>query len=184
MSLILASGSPRRKELLGLITPDFTVCVSGAPEIVEPGLSPDQTVMALARLKGREVFAAHPADTVIAADTVVVSEGKILGKPADAADAFAMLRQLSGRTHAVYTGVWIAAGETEKNFFEKTEVTFYPLSDEEIRAYIATGEPFDKAGAYGIQGKGAVLVQGINGDFFNVVGFPVAAVDRALRKLK
>ena len=182
MSLILASGSPRRRELLGLITTDFTVCVSGAEEVVPPGLSPEQTVMALARLKGKDVFLAHPADTVIAADTVVVSDGVILGKPRDEKDAFRMLRLLSGKTHAVYTGVWIAAGENETCFCEKTDVTFYELTDDEINAYIATKEPFDKAGAYGIQGKGAVLVRGIAGDFFNVVGFPVAAVYRALRE--
>ena len=184
MSLILASGSPRRRELLGLITNDFTVCVSGAEEHTDPGLSPAETVLALSRLKGADVAALHPADTVIAADTVVALDGVILGKPADAADAARMLRFLSGRTHAVYTGVYIAAGGREASFYEKTDVTFYELTDAEIAAYVSTGEPLDKAGAYGIQGKGALLVKGIAGDYFNVVGFPVAAVSRALQALR
>ena len=184
MSLILASGSPRRRELLGLITNDFTVCVSGAEEHVDPALTPAETVLALARLKGEDVAGTHPDGTVIAADTVVALDGVILGKPADAEDAFRMLRFLSGKTHAVYTGVYIAKGGREACFYEETEVTFYELTDEEIRDYIATGEPADKAGAYGIQGKGALLVKGIKGDYFNVVGFPVAAVSRALRALR
>ncbi len=183
MSLILASGSPRRRELLGLITNDFTVCVSGAEEHTDPGLTPAETVLALARLKGEDVAKTHPDDTVIAADTVVALDGEILGKPADAEDAARMLRFLSGRTHEVFTGVYIARGGREAHFYEKTGVTFYELSEEEIAAYVATGEPADKAGAYGIQGKGALLVKGIEGDYFNVVGFPVAAVSRALRGL-
>ena len=184
MALILASGSPRRRELLGLITNDFTVCVSGAEEHTDPALSPAETVLALARLKGADVAKTHPDDTVIAADTVVALDGEILGKPADAADAARMLRFLSGRTHQVYTGVYLVCGGREAHFYEETEVTFYDLSDEEIAAYVATGEPADKAGAYGIQGKGSLLVKGIRGDYFNVVGFPVAAVSRALRTLR
>ena len=184
MSLILASGSPRRKELLGLITPEFTVCVSGAEERVEPGLTPAETVLALSRLKGADVAKTHPSDTVIAADTVVALNGAILGKPTDAADAFRMLRFLSGKTHEVYTGVFIASGGREVSFYEKTDVTFYELTDDEINAYLATGEPFDKAGAYGIQGRGALLVKGIRGDYFNVVGFPVARVRRTLCSLQ
>lgn len=184
MALILASGSPRRKELLGLITPDFEICVSGAEETVDPNLSPADTVLALSRVKGEAVAREHPEDTVIAADTVVALDGKILGKPANAAEAEHMLRFLSGRTHAVYTGVYIASGGREVRFYEKTDVSFYPLTNEEIGEYVATGEPFDKAGAYGIQGKGALLVKGIHGDYFNVVGFPMAAVRRALKKLE
>ena len=181
MSLILASGSPRRRELLGYITNDFEVCVSGAEENVPEGLSPAETVEALATLKGESVFAEHPADTVIAADTVVIVDGELLGKPASPEEACAMLRRLSGRTHEVYTGVYIARPGHKSVFHERTEVTFYPLTDEEIRAYVATGEPLDKAGAYGIQGRGALLVQGIRGDFYNVMGFPVAKVARELQ---
>ncbi len=183
MSLILASGSPRRRELMGLIAPEFTVCVSGAEETVPAGLTPAETVEALATLKGGSVFAEHPSDTVIAADTVVIVDGGLLGKPASPEDAFAMLRRLSGRTHEVYTGVYVASGSRETVFHECTEVTFYDLTDSEINAYIATGEPFDKAGAYGIQGYGALLVKGIRGDYYNVMGFPVARVARALRAL-
>ena len=182
MALILASGSPRRRELLGLITTDFTVCVSGAEETVPEGLTPAETVEALAEIKGRAVFAEHAADTVIAADTVVAVDGVILGKPASRQEAFDMLRLLSGKTHEVFTGVWIANAQAAVRFHERTEVTFYPLSDDEIWSYADTGEPFDKAGAYGIQGRGALLVRGINGDFFNVVGFPVAKTARALNE--
>ena len=184
MALILASGSPRRRELLGLITNDFTVCVSNAEEETDPSLSPADTVLALARVKGEAVARTHPDDTVIAADTVVALNGKILGKPTDAAEARRMLYFLSGKTHAVFTGVYIASRGRERCFYEKTDVTFYPLSDREIDAYVRTGEPFDKAGAYGIQGKGSLLVKGIAGDYFNVVGFPVAGVYRALRELE
>lgn len=183
MSLILASGSPRRRELLGLITKDFTVRVSDVEEVVEPGLPPAETVRRLAALKGRAVAAAYPQDTVIAADTVVAIDGEILGKPHDDADAAAMLRTLSGRVHHVYTGVFLSRRGREICFSACTEVEFYPLTDEEIAAYVATGEPSDKAGAYGIQGFGALLVKGIVGDYYNVVGFPVAAVSRALRAL-
>ena len=182
MALILASGSPRRRELLGLITNDFTVCVSGAEETVPAGLTPAQTVEALAEIKGRAVFAEHNSDTVIAADTVVAVDGVILGKPASRQEAFDMLHLLSGKTHEVFTGVWIANAQGTVRFHACTEVTFYPLTDDEIRGYVDTGEPFDKAGAYGIQGKGALLVQGIKGDFFNVVGFPVAKTARALKE--
>ena len=182
MALILASGSPRRRELLGLITNDFTVCVSGAEETVPEGLTPAETVETLAEIKGRAVFAEHLSDTVIAADTVVAVDGVILGKPASRQEAFDMLRLLSGKTHEVFTGVWIANAQGAVRFHECTEVTFYPLSDDDIWGYVDTGEPFDKAGAYGIQGKGALLVQGIKGDFFNVVGFPVAKTARALKE--
>ncbi len=181
MALILASGSPRRKELMGLISKDYTVRVSDVEENVPAGLTPAETVEYLARLKGWAVAVDCPDDTVVAADTVVAVDGKILGKPKNDADAANMLRSLSGRTHAVYTGVYICGHGRETLFHECTEVEFYPLSEEEIAAYVATGEPADKAGAYGIQGYGGLLIKGIVGDYYNVVGFPVAAVSRALR---
>ena len=184
MKLILASASPRRKELLSLIAPDFEVRPADVAEEVGAGLSPEETVKALARLKGEAVFrGAGPEEAVIAADTLVYLDGVSLGKPKDEAEAFSMLRALSGRTHEVFTGVYLRLGEAERTFAVRTEVEFYPLSDEEIRAYIATGEPFDKAGGYGIQSKGALLVKGVCGDYANVVGFPVARVARALREL-
>ena len=184
MEIILASASPRRRELMRLITPDYTVCASHVEETVPPGLTPAETVLYLARLKGADVFAKHPDALVVAADTVVAVDGVILGKPQNAEDAARMLHLLSGRTHAVYTGVYLACKTGEKCFFEQTDVTFYPLSDAEIAAYIATGEPFDKAGAYGIQGCGSLLVEGISGDYFNVVGFPVAKAARELKALQ
>ena len=184
MKLILASASPRRRELLSLITPGFEVRAVDVCEAAPPGLTPAETVQALARIKGEAAFrAAGPDEAVIAADTLVYLDGAALGKPKNAEAAFAMLRALSGRTHEVYTGVYLRRGETERVFAERTEVEFYPLSDAEIRAYIATGEPFDKAGGYGIQSKGALLVKGVRGDYANVVGFPVARVARALREL-
>ena len=182
MSFILASASPRRKELLSLITEDFTVQVSDIEEKTDPSLSPEETVRELARQKGEAVFSHFPDDTVISADTVVVLDGKILGKPKNDEDAFSMLSSLSGRSHFVYTGVFIAGKSTKISFCQKTEVTFFSLSDKEILDYIATGEPADKAGAYGIQGKGSVLVSGITGDYFNVVGLPISQLNRALKE--
>lgn len=182
MSFILASASPRRKELLSLITENFTVKVSDVEEKTAPFLSPDETVKELARLKGEAVLACNPEETVIAADTVVVLDGKILGKPKNSQDAFSMLRSLSGRSHFVYTGVFVGSKSIKTAFAQKTEVTFFELSDKEILDYIATNEPADKAGAYGIQGKGSVLVSGINGDYFNVVGLPVAMLNKVLKE--
>lgn len=182
--LILASGSPRRRELLSILTADFTVHVSDVEEAVPPGLTPAETVQALAKCKGEAVWAtAGSGDTLIAADTVVVIDGEILGKPQNAANAAEMLARLSGRTHTVYTGVWLKTEKNERSFYEATEVEFYPLTKKEIADYIATGEPFDKAGAYGIQNKGALLVKSLKGDYFNVVGFPIARVARELRAL-
>ncbi|MCH5197539.1 MAG: septum formation inhibitor Maf [Oscillospiraceae bacterium] len=182
MSLILASGSPRRRELLSLITTDFTVKVSNAEEKTGEGLSPAETVEALAEIKGEAVFSLYPNDTVIASDTVVSIGGKILGKPHSPEEAFLMLSSLSGKTHTVYTGVYIKNASSKTVFSERTEVTFYELSGEEINGYIKTGEPFDKAGAYGIQGPGAVLVKCISGDYYNVMGFPIGRINRELKK--
>ncbi len=182
MAIILASASPRRRELLKFITEDFTVKVSDAEEVTDPALSAEETVKSLAEIKGEAVAEGYPDDTVISADTIVVLDGKILGKPKNEADAFSMLSSLSGRTHEVFTGVCIIHGGEKKVFAERTEVSFYSLSDEEIRAYIATDEPADKAGAYGIQGKGCTLVKAINGDYNNVVGLPVAKLNRILKE--
>ncbi len=181
MAFILASASPRRYELLQLITEDFTVQVSQVEEETDPALSPEQTVKALAKLKGEAVAEKFPSETVIAADTVVVIDGNILGKPKNSEDAYSMLRSLSGKSHCVYTGVFVKGMGKTLNFAEKTEVNFLELTDEEIFSYIDTNEPFDKAGAYGIQGKGSTLIRGINGDYFNVVGLPVARLNRELR---
>ena len=181
MSLILASASPRRRELLQTAGIAFTVRVSEAEEHIESGTAPQEAVMQLARQKAEAVAEAYPQELVLGADTVVVYDGAILGKPADEADAVQMLQMLSGKTHTVYTGVCLAQNGLAETFFEQTDVTFYPLTQEEIEQYVATGEPMDKAGAYGIQGRGCTLVQSICGDYFNVVGLPVAAVCRRLR---
>ena len=180
--MILASQSPRRRELLAFISPDFRVIPAVGEENIPDGAAPEQAVLALSRQKAEEVSRANKGELVIAADTVVAIDGKILGKPHSEAEAFEMLSTLSGRVHSVYTGVCVifADGSTE-NFAEETKVEFYPLTAEEINAYIATGDPMDKAGAYGIQEKGSANVKGIVGDFYNVMGLPVGRLARALR---
>jgi septum formation protein len=183
MAFILASASPRRQELLRLMgIEDFTVCpASGEPELT--GLAPDETVRRIARFKAEQVAARFPGDTVIAADTLVFLDGTALGKPHDAEDARRMLHLLSGRRHAVYTGVAVICGEDTLAVAVRTDVFFRSLTDEEIEAYIHTGEPMDKAGAYGAQGRAAVFIERIEGDFFNVMGLPVCALTLMLRRL-
>lgn len=176
--IILASKSPRRRELLRLITPDFTVDSADADETLPDGIAPHEAVMRLSQIKAQPF--AESGATVIGADTVVAIDGEILGKPKDSADAFNMLKKLSGREHSVFTGVTILRGGGQKTFYVQTKVKFYDLTDEEINEYIATGEPFDKAGAYGIQSKGSLLVEKIDGDYFNVVGLPVSRLAREL----
>lgn len=179
--IILASASPRRKELLSLAGTDFIVKVADVDEVIDPSLTPDGVVMSLANQKAQAVASENPDSLVIGADTVVVLDGKILGKPKSEENAVELLTMLSGRVHTVYTGVALIKGEKVKTFCEATQVEFYPLTDEEIKAYVATKEPMDKAGAYGIQGKGCILIRKIDGDYFNVVGLPVSAVYRELR---
>ena len=181
---ILASGSPRRKELLSLIIPEYEVLVSGCEEFVPEGTPAEKVPAILAEQKALAVAKLRPDDTVIGSDTVVVLGGEIFGKPKDETHAHSMLRALSGKKHFVYTGVAVAKKGSARSFVQKTEVEFYELSDETIDNYIATGEPMDKAGAYGIQGKGSVLVKGITGDYFNVMGLPVAETARFLGIVK
>lgn len=185
--MILASQSPRRYELLKLIAEDFSVIPAVGEEVVADGLPPAEVVQRLAKQKADEIralYAGAPKEPIIAADTVVAIDGKILGKPKDAFDAADMLALLSGRVHSVYTGVCVIDGERECVFAEETKVEFYELSTEEIRAYIATGEPMDKAGAYGIQDKGALIVKRIDGDYYNVMGLPVGRLSRVLRGIE
>ncbi len=177
---ILASASPRRKELLEKAGYTFAVLVSDADETLPDGISPEEAVRLNAARKAQAVSALHPGDVVLGCDTVVAIGGKILGKPRSAAEAKEMLRQLSGRTHTVYSGVCITDGTKETVFAVATDVTFYALSEATIDAYAATGEPMDKAGAYGIQGLGCVLVREISGDYSNVVGLPLSESARAL----
>lgn len=182
-TLILASSSPRRKELLEALQLNFHVSSSDVDESYQPNDPPENIVMDLAARKAQFVANNHPDAFVIGSDTIVVAEGKILGKPADRHHALEMLRSLSGKTHDVLTGVAIIGPTNQVQFFEKTEVEFWELTEEEMESYVNTKEPLDKAGAYGIQGFGRLLVKKINGDYFSVVGLPVARTIRELRSL-
>ena len=181
--LILASASPSRKMLLEQAGLDFEVVVSGVDETVPPDYTPAQTVEALAQRKGRAVQALRPEAPIIAADSVVSIDGLILGKPKDDEAAKATLRRLSGRTHELITGVCLLINGRMDLFHQVTRVTFYPLTEEEIAEYVALGESRGRAGAYGIEGIGVVLVQSIQGDYPNIVGLPVAETIRRLHKL-
>ena len=179
--IILASASPRRSELMTLAGFRFDVICADIDEIVPEKALPQEVVMSLALQKAQAVAKDHRKSAVVGSDTVVALDGKILGKPRSESEAAEMLRSLSGRIHKVYTGVAIVCGEKVTSFFDETEVEFYSLTDQEILDYVATGEPMDKAGAYGIQGRGAVLVKRINGDYFNVMGLPISKVYRELK---
>ena len=182
--LVLASASPRRQELLRNAGIAFIVQPTDIPEVAQEGELPRDFAERMAREKAQAVFRVRPNDFVLGADTIVVVDGTILGKPRDSADAARMLRLLSGRTHQVISGVCLMGPELKTGFqdirSETTLVTMTKLSDEDIRAYIATGEPLDKAGAYGIQGMASRWIPRIEGDYFNVVGLPVALVRRML----
>jgi septum formation protein len=191
--LVLASASPRRRELLGNAGISFTVQAADINEAPLAGESPQDCAERLAREKALAVSQRRPQDYVLGADTIVVVEDAILGKPRDAGDAVRMLRLLSGRTHAVITGVCLVSpvasgqgsGASEADLVaasETTLVTFCELSDDEIRDYVVTGEPMDKAGAYAIQGMASRWISRIEGDYSNVVGLPVALVYRMLRE--
>ena len=186
--IILASKSPRRKEIMSLVGLEFSVQVSDVEEIVPEGCPIEKESEYLSGLKAEAVFREHEDAIVIGSDTLVAIDGDVLGKPKTVEGAKAMLRRLSGRTHTVFTGVtvfWKENGETRKDSFtSRTEVTFYELDDGEIDRYVATGEPMDKAGAYGIQGFGARLVKGIEGDYFTVMGLPIAEVLRRIEAIE
>ena len=182
MAIVLASQSPRRQELLARIgVEDFKTLSLDIDESYPEGLSPEDTVRYIAKKKCDAAAAlCAPDDLIITADTMVFLGNDRLGKPRDEEDALRMLRALSGRAHTVCTGVSVRRGAQEERFAVSTRVFFRPMTDDEIRAYIKTGEPMDKAGAYGIQGYGSLLVQEIQGDYFNVVGLPVSRLYRAL----
>lgn len=177
---ILASASPRRKEILMNAGFCFEIIPSGADENISEELSPEETVRELSRRKATDILEKYPGSVVFGCDTVVAVEGRILGKPENDEDAYEMLRMLSGKTHTVSTGVCVVSSHKEICFSDTTQVTFYELSEETIRSYIATGECSDKAGAYGIQGYGSALVKEIKGDYFSVMGLPSARAVRAL----
>lgn len=180
--LILASSSPRRKELLDILQLPFHIVQSDVNEQVDSSLTPKEVVQELAYRKAKAVANQVGNVTVIGADTIVVCKGTILGKPKSSKEAISMLKMLSGNTHTVYTGVAIVKAAKKSVFYEKTDVTFWELTSEEIEAYVNSGEPFDKAGGYGIQQLGATLVKRIHGDYFSVVGLPIAKLVRELRK--
>lgn len=185
MSIILASASPRRRKLLEQLGFELTIDPSSVEEIFDESLEPSLMARNLASLKAEEVSRRHPSQIVLGADTIVVLDGLMLAKPIDAEDAKSMLRLLSGREHQVWTGVSLIrqSSQTHISFAECTEVQFAALSDHEIDAYVATGSPLDKAGAYGIQDDwGAVFISGISGDYYNVVGLPLHAMYRNLLK--
>lgn len=183
MDIVLASGSPRRRELLETLGLEFSVVPAKGEEIAPEGAGPAETVMALSKAKAGEVAKSRPESLVIAADTVVWAEGRILGKPKDGAEARAMLHMLSDNTHEVYTGVTLMLGEKEAVGAECTKVFFRRLTDEEIDRYVSTGEPMDKAGAYGIQGRAALMVRRLEGDYFNVMGLPLCRLGQMLEEI-
>ena len=184
--IILASSSPRRRELLKQVGIDFDIVTSGCDEHVNAD-TPAELVSELSRIKCMDVCSRLDDGNdhiVIGADTIVVYDGNVLGKPSGPEDAFRMLKSLAGRTHQVYTGVTLAKTGNDKEsltFYEVTDVTMFSLSDSMLREYVETGEPLDKAGAYGIQGTGAILVEKISGDYNNVVGLPLARLFHILK---
>jgi len=182
MQLILASQSPRRKELMGLFHIPFDIRVADIDETMDCTLSPYDEVARVSRLKA-EATPHGENDVVVAADTIVVCDGKVLGKPKNEADALSMLRLLSGKDHQVMTGLTVLRGNSATVCTEVTDIHFRDLTDSEILAYIRTGDPMDKAGSYGIQGGAALFVERINGDYYNVMGLPVCRLGQILKSI-
>lgn len=179
--LILASASPRRRELLAQAGIPFEAAASNAKEDVR-GSDPGKIVEELSCRKAQAVAENYPGRMILGADTVVVLDGRILGKPGDAAEARAMLHALQGRTHQVYTGVTLISNGKANSFHEKTDVSLYPMTEREIDDYVESGDGMDKAGSYGIQGRFAVHIRGISGDYYNVVGLPLGRLWQEYRK--
>ena len=182
MKLILASQSPRRRELMGLFRRPFTVCVADVDEYMDPEKAPFDEVARVSRAKAQAIPRGED-DVVVAADTIVVCCGRTLGKPRTKEEAFEMLSLLSGRDHQVMTGMTVLRGGREVTCTEVTDIHFRSLTDKEIESYIATGEPMDKAGAYGIQGGAALFAQKMVGDYYNVMGLPVCRLYEILSQL-
>ena len=182
MQLILASQSPRRRELLGLFRIPFVIRAADIDEAMDPEKPAFDEVARVSRLKAMAV-PREAGDVVIAADTIVVCEGKVLGKPRNEADAIAMLKLLSGRDHQVMTGMTVLRGDCAVSHTEVTDLHFRTLSDAEIRDYVASGEPMDKAGSYGIQGGAALFCEKMSGDYYNVVGLPVCKLGMMLKEI-
>lgn len=180
---VLASKSPRRAELMRYITPDFEILPADCEETIPDGIDPFEAPEFLAVQKALNVQKKRPDSLVIGCDTVVILDGEIMGKPHDMDDAFRMLRALSGRVHAVVSGVCICFKGRTLSFTQKTAVEFYPLTDEDISEYISSSSPLDKAGSYGIQDKGGLFVKSISGDHYNVIGLPLARLNQELKKI-
>lgn len=180
MKFILASASPRRKELLSGCGYEYEVCPADIDENIEEFADPKVACEILSRRKALAVLENNPDAVVLGSDTIVVIDDKILGKPKDREDGKKMLKMLSGRTHQVYTGLCVCSKDKTRSLVSKADVSFYELSNETIEGYINTGEPMDKAGAYGIQGTGSILVKSISGDYFTIVGLPIAKASRLL----
>ena len=182
MKLILASQSPRRKELLGLFHIPFEIRVADIDETMDPNGAPFEEVARVSRCKALAI-AREKEDVLVAADTIVVCQGKILGKPRSKQEALEMLQMLSGRDHQVMTGVTVLQGDAEAVFTEVTDLHFRELSLAEIQRYVDSGEPMDKAGAYGIQGGAALFCSHLVGDYYNVMGLPVCRLGEVLRQM-
>lgn len=182
MELILASASPRRRELMQLYGVPFAVGAADIDETMDETKSPAEEVARVSRLKAAAIAAEHPDAVVVAADTIVVLGGKVLGKPKNEDHARQMLTALSGCAHQVMTGCTVMRGSRSETFTEITDLEFRTLSPEEIDRYIVTGEPMDKAGAYGIQGGAALFCPGMKGDYYNVMGLPVCRLHGVLRR--
>lgn len=179
--IILASTSPRRRELLELLEIPFTTISANVNEDFDPQLLPQEIVMILAERKAQAVFNEHPESIIIGSDTIVVFQKEILGKPSNPQEAFNMLRKLSGNTHSVLTGVSILSPNKKETFYCEAFVRFSQLTDEEIKNYVQTEEPYDKAGGYGIQGKAAKFIEAIQGDYYTIMGLPVNALYQHLK---
>ena len=181
--VILASASPRRQELIKLIFDKVEILPADCDETLPEGIGAREAVEYLSKIKNEaSLQLTEKENLVISADTVVAVDDEILGKPIDKEDARRMISLLSGKVHQVYTGVTISLNGKVKTFSEKTDVEFFDLTEDEIEDYISSSEPYDKAGAYGIQGKAGLLVKGINGDYYNVVGFPIARLKREIQE--
>ncbi|MCR5151072.1 MAG: Maf family protein [Clostridiales bacterium] len=182
--IILASASPRRRELLSQAEIEYDLCIKSVDESVPDGTDAAQAAEMTAKKKAAAVSGRFPDTVVLGADTIVVLDGKIMGKPHSKQEATEMLMSLSGRRHEVITGVCLAFGGEFRTFHVVSKVKFYDLTKEEISHYVSTGEPMDKAGAYGIQGKGCTLIESIEGDYYNIVGLPVARVAREIKAIQ
>lgn len=181
-SIVLASASPRRREICDLLGLTFSVYPASSELPMDTALPTEEAILRVARGKAEEVADQFPNEPVLGADTVVLIDSDVLGKPRDTEEAKAMLRRLSGRTHRVITGVWLCDGQRSEGFADVAQVHFATLTEEEIDAYVATKEPMDKAGAYAIQGFGMRYVKGITGDFYTVMGLPSARLYELLKR--